>query len=338
MAALGLTAAARVPVDAPALARLGQVQFVEAVKRRYSRTAGGKKYGRLAEAAWRALVGLFVPPREGAQAGCGGGDSLEGVEAESGGRFYPVKVIAVDQAKGRIQIHYVGWKSRHDEWLPVRSERLRGLAAEEVVAPAPEDLPGVGLLEFVFFHVAVLRYEPDRDRAVREIVRLRLRTCINMYDRDQDGLLEPAEVRQLAVDMAVGREHVAHLTGAVAHSAGWSQQRGSAEGLYRAVRAGVFARLSLSTRDLSILRVERQPPDLVLAGGGGGSAAAAVDEAEFMLLGLEDEPLPPVGQAACITDTGGLTLLITTEISKVAVTRRRCCHSESWRVHDFVDP
>ena len=39
------------------------------------------------------------------------------------GRWYTATVLRVDNE--RIQIHYNGWGSQHDEWISTDSERLR---------------------------------------------------------------------------------------------------------------------------------------------------------------------------------------------------------------------
>lgn len=40
-------------------------------------------------------------------------------------KWYPAKVVSVDEEDGDVLIHFEGWSSRYDEWLPVDSPRLR---------------------------------------------------------------------------------------------------------------------------------------------------------------------------------------------------------------------
>ncbi|XP_077557023.1 PHD finger protein 20-like isoform X4 [Haemaphysalis longicornis] len=40
-------------------------------------------------------------------------------------KWYPAKVVSVDEEDGDVLIHFEGWSSRYDEWLPADSPRLR---------------------------------------------------------------------------------------------------------------------------------------------------------------------------------------------------------------------
>jgi hypothetical protein len=120
--------------------------------------------------------------------------------------------------------------------------------------------------------------------------------------RDGDGVLGPAELLDLARDLCTADGHVGPLAAEALAAA--SPRVGiarlpaaapvDAAALLRAVRAGAFARLRLSTHDLSVLRLCRQPEQQVPAP-------------------------PPVAEAdAAAADTSALCLLLTTEVSKVA--------------------
>ena len=41
----------------------------------------------------------------------------------NGEHWFPVKVLEVEA--GRVLVHYMNWHSRHDEWIPSNSPRLR---------------------------------------------------------------------------------------------------------------------------------------------------------------------------------------------------------------------
>ncbi|CAN7996074.1 unnamed protein product [Ixodes hexagonus] len=40
-------------------------------------------------------------------------------------QWYPAKVVSLDEAEEEVLIHFEGWSSRYDEWLPLDSPRLR---------------------------------------------------------------------------------------------------------------------------------------------------------------------------------------------------------------------
>lgn len=57
---------------------------------------------------------------------------------------YPAKIVAVDEDEQEVLIHFDGWNARFDEWLDMRSDRLRahahtkGDGAAGSIDPGPE--------------------------------------------------------------------------------------------------------------------------------------------------------------------------------------------------------
>ncbi|XP_077990556.1 uncharacterized protein LOC144444879 [Glandiceps talaboti] len=43
-------------------------------------------------------------------------------------KWYPSKIVFVDDEEGQVLIHFEGWNQRYDEWLPFDSERMRPVA------------------------------------------------------------------------------------------------------------------------------------------------------------------------------------------------------------------
>ena len=41
------------------------------------------------------------------------------------GKWYPAKVVEVDDSDNTVLIHFDGWNQRYDEWLDMDSERIR---------------------------------------------------------------------------------------------------------------------------------------------------------------------------------------------------------------------
>lgn len=65
----------------------------------------------------------------------------------------------------------------------------------------------IGLLEYLLFHAAVLRYDHDRDAWSLGLQRLRMATVTAIYDLNRDGVLEAGEVRELVRDLCIGTRH-----------------------------------------------------------------------------------------------------------------------------------
>lgn len=40
-------------------------------------------------------------------------------------KWYPAKIVEVDEEEGEVLIHFEGWNQRYDEWVPVTSDKLR---------------------------------------------------------------------------------------------------------------------------------------------------------------------------------------------------------------------
>lgn len=41
---------------------------------------------------------------------------------------YPAKIVEVDEKTADVLIHFDGWSSRFDEWVEMRSDRLRAMS------------------------------------------------------------------------------------------------------------------------------------------------------------------------------------------------------------------
>ena len=63
------------------------------------------------------LVGVFAPATD-----------HDRIEAKTDEQEHKAKVLAVDQTKGKVHVHFQGGRSKFDEWVPfknVRAERQK---------------------------------------------------------------------------------------------------------------------------------------------------------------------------------------------------------------------
>lgn len=47
-------------------------------------------------------------------------------------KWYPAKVVEVDDSDNTVLIHFDGWNQRYDEWLDMDSERIRPMVRHSV--------------------------------------------------------------------------------------------------------------------------------------------------------------------------------------------------------------
>ncbi|KAK3095742.1 hypothetical protein FSP39_018426 [Pinctada imbricata] len=40
-------------------------------------------------------------------------------------KWYPAKIVDIEEDEQSVMIHFDGWNSRYDEWVPMTSEKLR---------------------------------------------------------------------------------------------------------------------------------------------------------------------------------------------------------------------
>ena len=53
------------------------------------------------------------------------GSRLEARDGQGSDKWFSVKVQEVDLEDSEVLVHYHNWNSRHDEWIPIDSPRLR---------------------------------------------------------------------------------------------------------------------------------------------------------------------------------------------------------------------
>ena len=53
------------------------------------------------------------------------GSRLEARDGQGSEKWFSVKVQEIDSEEAEVLVHYHNWNSRHDEWIPIDSERLR---------------------------------------------------------------------------------------------------------------------------------------------------------------------------------------------------------------------
>ena len=56
------------------------------------------------------------------------------------GRWAAAAVVEVDRGGGRVRVHFVGWKSKWDRWLPFASRKLAPPSTKVHTAPVGSDL------------------------------------------------------------------------------------------------------------------------------------------------------------------------------------------------------
>ena len=133
----------------------------------------------------------------------------------------------------------------------------------------------IGLLEYLLFHAAILRYNHERDAQFMGLQRLRMATVTAIYDLNSDGVLEAAELRELVRDMCIGDSHTKVIVAELGATVGDGID---ADALLSAVREGRFHAHHLSTSSLQVLTVPRPPPPVEHTGGGGGGGFSSLQE------------------------------------------------------------
>ena len=53
------------------------------------------------------------------------GTRLEARDGQGSDKWFSVKVQDIDEDESEVLVHYHNWNSRHDEWIPINSPRLR---------------------------------------------------------------------------------------------------------------------------------------------------------------------------------------------------------------------
>ncbi|ESN94960.1 hypothetical protein HELRODRAFT_87257 [Helobdella robusta] len=64
------------------------------------------------------------------------GDRLEAQDYLNYWFVYTAKIIGSDAEKDLVLVHFEGWNSRYDEWVHVRSNRLRPLTTSSSPSPS----------------------------------------------------------------------------------------------------------------------------------------------------------------------------------------------------------